>query len=94
MAWRKAGELAECAECVTYHNGAIGLLHHTRHGKRGRAAAGRVDGHDHVVGVATVIVIELVAVDALTGTLQQRVDVRRVVGLVCRVRAHAHRLAE
>jgi len=47
-----------------------------------------------VIRVVPVVVLHLVAVDGHARTLEQRVDVGRVEGLVRRVGAHAHRLAE
>ena len=95
---REAGELAgkvRAGRCVgTYHDRAIGLLADGDHRKgRGASTAG-VHCDDDVIRVVPVVVLHLVAVDDHARTLEQRVDVGRVEGLVRRVGAHAHALAE
>jgi hypothetical protein len=78
----------------TYHDRPVGLLDHAHDRERRGAAARRVHCHDHVIRIVPVVVFHLVSVDDHARALEQRVDVGRVEGLVRRVGAHAHGLAQ
>ena len=76
-----------------YHDAAVGLLADGRDGERRRAAARRVDGHDDVIRVVSVRVLDLVPVDGNRLAVEERLYVGAVVRLLRTVMADENQVS-
>ena len=77
-----------------HHDAAVGLLADGRDGERRRAAARRVDGHDDVIRVVSVRVLDLVPVDGNRLAVEEGLNIGAIVCLLRTIGADAHRFAQ